>query len=424
MIAGPSGLDFDALSQRIHPAASRVAPAGRDDPGLLRRLRPAGRRGRRSARASPSPPAGRGSRRRSPTAEPPSTSPRSPPTRPWPGTGSPASRGPGSTGWWPRRPTCTYQPGKRVMIKVKHERTADCVVGGFRWHKEGGVVGSLLLGLFDDDGRAAPRRGGLGLQRRSPPGVRRRRSSPTGPTPLADHPWTGRGDRAAAVPGGQSRWSAGKDLSWEPLRPELVCRGRLRPSPGRPVPPRHLVRAVATGPPAPAVVHLRPARHPGARPSWPRCSAPPAEPDPSSGLARSEGGHPLGQAGSRKWRQSSAKRSVGPRQRRSATSARTGGSTAGWPAPRRARPPVALVGQPSRPAWSAPRTWRGRPGPSRPTRRALSSIDPVVGEHRRGRRLPQPARPGKPSAESPTRASQSGIEAGHPELLPRRRLVA
>ena len=45
-----------------------------------------------------------------------------------------------------------YQPGKRVMLKVKHERTADCVVGGFRWHKEGGVVGSLLLGLFDEAG--------------------------------------------------------------------------------------------------------------------------------------------------------------------------------------------------------------------------------------------------------------------------------
>ena len=51
-----------------------------------------------------------------------------------------------------KRPDLTYREGERVMAKVKHERTADCVVAGFRWHKSGGVVGSLLLGLFDDDG--------------------------------------------------------------------------------------------------------------------------------------------------------------------------------------------------------------------------------------------------------------------------------
>ena len=113
-----------------------------------------------------------------------------------------------------------YQQGKRAMIKVKHERTADCVVAGFRWHKSGDVVGSLLLGLYDGDGVLHH----VGVS--SAFSAARRGSSWT----LAPYrteagsatPGWRRGHPRGRVPGGQSRWSAGKDLSWEPLRPELV----------------------------------------------------------------------------------------------------------------------------------------------------------------------------------------------------------
>ena len=115
-----------------------------------------------------------------------------------------------------------YEPGKRTMIKVKHQRTADCVVAGFRWHKEGGVVGSLLLGLFDGDAvlhhvgvasgfSAARRRAFLDE-------IEAYRKGAT-----AGHPWIPEGQPSGRVPGGPSRWNSGKDLSWEPLRPELVC---------------------------------------------------------------------------------------------------------------------------------------------------------------------------------------------------------
>lgn len=120
----------------------------------------------------------------------------------------------------------TYEPGKRVMLKVKHERECDCVVAGFRWHRkdEEPAVGSLLLGLYDDKGvlqhvgvcasfSAAKRRELVKLLK------------PYRKDALASHPWKNwAGDVRAEsrMPGGQSRWSQGKDLSWEPLRPELV----------------------------------------------------------------------------------------------------------------------------------------------------------------------------------------------------------
>jgi ATP-dependent DNA ligase len=115
----------------------------------------------------------------------------------------------------------TYQPDKRAMMKVKHERTADCVVGGFRWHKSGGVVGSLLLGLFDDAGvlHHVGVASGFSAARRTEflDVLEPYRSDAT-----TGHPWLAEGTPEGRVPGGQSRWSAGKDLSWEPLRPELV----------------------------------------------------------------------------------------------------------------------------------------------------------------------------------------------------------
>ena len=139
-----------------------------------------------------------------------------------------------------RRP---YQPGKRAMIKIKHARTADCVVAGFRWHKDGPgeLVGSLLLGLYDDDGRAAPRRRHARLH-----GGRRRELAeelaPLREDALDGHPWRdGRPPTdatTAACPARRAAGTAGKDLSWEPLRIERVCEVDVRPPAGRPLPPR------------------------------------------------------------------------------------------------------------------------------------------------------------------------------------------
>src|SRR5262249_33899707 len=121
-----------------------------------------------------------------------------------------------------------YVAGKRAMIKIKHARTADCVVAGFRWHKNGpGVlVGSLLLGLYDETGAlhhvgvtssvTAAKRKGLA-----------RALAPLRDPALDAHPWrdgaSPDGTAGTRMPGGQSRWSAGKDLSWEPVRVERVC---------------------------------------------------------------------------------------------------------------------------------------------------------------------------------------------------------
>jgi ATP-dependent DNA ligase len=119
-----------------------------------------------------------------------------------------------------------YQPGKRAMFKIKHARTADCVVAGFRWHKdgEGTRVGSLLLGLYDDRKRLHH----VGVT--SAFNMKARRElvallEPLRRNAMQDHPWKdwAQQDGATRMPGGQSRWSAGKDLSWEPVRPELVC---------------------------------------------------------------------------------------------------------------------------------------------------------------------------------------------------------
>jgi ATP-dependent DNA ligase len=124
----------------------------------------------------------------------------------------------------------TYEPNKRVMLKVKHERDCDCVVAGFRWHKKGErtEVGSLLLGLFDDSGVLHH----VGVCASFTEERRRQMTEYLAPyrnDALAAHPWRQWAEGAAAVepgqrmPGGQSRWSQGKDLSWEPLRPELVA---------------------------------------------------------------------------------------------------------------------------------------------------------------------------------------------------------
>jgi ATP-dependent DNA ligase len=119
-----------------------------------------------------------------------------------------------------------YQQDKRVMWKVKHERTADCVVAGYRVHKDGEGVGSLLLGLFDDEGTLHH----VGVAS-SFTAARRRELvdelAPLRERALEGHPWREWADAQAhetgRMPGGQSRWNAQKDLTWEPLRPELVA---------------------------------------------------------------------------------------------------------------------------------------------------------------------------------------------------------
>jgi ATP-dependent DNA ligase len=117
-----------------------------------------------------------------------------------------------------------YEPDKRTMFKVKHERECDCVVAGFRWHKVGDrdAVGSLLLGLYDDAGTLHH----VGVCASFT--IQKRRElvdflSEYRQNALENHPWKAfSSDEMGRMPGGQSRWSSGKDLSWEPIRPELV----------------------------------------------------------------------------------------------------------------------------------------------------------------------------------------------------------
>ncbi|MBV8295735.1 MAG: ATP-dependent DNA ligase, partial [Acidimicrobiia bacterium] len=151
VIAGPDGLDFDALSQRIHPAESRVAMLAETTPSSFvafdalatgdedLRTRPYAERRKVLARVlrRARPPV-----HLTPVTEDPSTA------RDW----FDRFEGAGLDGVVAKAADTRYEEGKRLMVKVKHERTADCVVAGFRWHKEGGVVGSLLLGLYDGAG--------------------------------------------------------------------------------------------------------------------------------------------------------------------------------------------------------------------------------------------------------------------------------
>jgi ATP-dependent DNA ligase len=225
VIATDHGLDFDALQMRLHPAASRVAKLAAETPAsfvafdLLARERDV--RGRPQAE-----------RRRllEEAVDGDATRVHL----------SPCSRdrvlaaewfhrfeGAGLDGVVAKHERTTYQPGKRAMVKVKHARTADCVVAGFRWHKQGPgtLVGSLLLGLYDDEGTLQH----VGVTSSFPMETRRRLAGELAPLrrgALASHPWrewaaAGAGD--VRMPGAQSRWSAGKDLSWEPLRVERVC---------------------------------------------------------------------------------------------------------------------------------------------------------------------------------------------------------
>ncbi len=226
VIATERGLDFDALQMRLHPAASRVKKLAAETPAsfvafdLLARdssdLRSRHHAERRRlleqalARAAGSVHLTPSSRDRSLADE-------------W----FHRFEGAGLDGVVAKHESTTYQPGKRVMVKVKHVRTADCVVAGFRWHKQGPgtLVGSLLLGLYDDAGVLHH----VGVTSAFTMESRRRLAAELEPLrkrALASHPWrewAEVSDGAVRMPGAQSRWSAGKDLSWEPLRIERVC---------------------------------------------------------------------------------------------------------------------------------------------------------------------------------------------------------
>ncbi len=229
VIAKDGELDFDALQLRIHPAASRVRLLSKQTPAsiVFFDLLCEGGRDLRGEEFQ--------SRRRELESL---LSSALPPIHLTPATreSSVASdwfrrfEGAGLDGVVAKPISGAYQPGKRVMLKVKHERDCDCVVAGFRWHKQGerAGVGSLLLGLFDDSGALQH----VGVCASFTEKKRRELVEYLAPyrrDALADHPWKLWAEHGAEpgaaghrMPGGQSRWSQGKDLSWEPLRPELV----------------------------------------------------------------------------------------------------------------------------------------------------------------------------------------------------------
>jgi ATP-dependent DNA ligase len=230
VIAGADGLQFEALLLRIHPAASRVALLASETPASfvawdLLAL------GDEDLRAVP-----QGERRArleavlggiaAPVHLTPATRDRAT-AADW----FDRFEGAGLDGVVAKRLDAPYQPGKRAMLKLKHKRTADCVVAGFRWHVNGPgtLVGSLLLGLFDGEGTLHH----VGVT--SSFTMDRRAElvgflEPYRKNAMDGHPWGGWAEWAAAaeasgqrLPGATSRWNRGKDLSWEALRPELVC---------------------------------------------------------------------------------------------------------------------------------------------------------------------------------------------------------
>jgi len=225
VIATPQGLDFDTLQLRLHPAASRVEKLAKETPSSFVAfdvLAVAGRNLMTVPQAA-----------RRAALEELLVGVR-PPVYLTPATRDRAIaldwltrfEGAGLDGVIAKPESGPYLPGKRAMIKVKHARTADCAVAGFRWHKSGrDAVGSLLLGLYDDGGMLQH----VGVTSSFTMAMRRQLVKELAPLridAMADHPWrnwAGAAGESSRMPGGQSRWSAGKDLSWEPLRVERVC---------------------------------------------------------------------------------------------------------------------------------------------------------------------------------------------------------
>ncbi|HVL36937.1 MAG TPA: ATP-dependent DNA ligase [Burkholderiales bacterium] len=227
VIATPRGLDFDALQLRLHPAPSRVAKLAQETPASFVAFDLLAAKGKRLMAASQ---AERRARLEALLAG------ATPPVHLTPMTRERGLaiewlerfEGAGLDGVIAKPAALAYQPGKRAMIKVKHARTAECVVAGFRWHKSGrDAVGSLLLGLYDE--RDVLHHVGVTssftLAKRK---ALARELEPLRRNAFQNHPWREWAQAAASgqtqrMPGAQSRWSGGKDLSWEPLRIERVC---------------------------------------------------------------------------------------------------------------------------------------------------------------------------------------------------------
>lgn len=233
VIVSETGLDFEALQLRLHPAASRVRKLAEETPASfvafdLLAL------GDRSLMDEPF-----SERRRllesvlddalarvhlTPVTTDPDVA------EDW----FTRFEGAGFDGVMAKPTDQPYEPDKRVMWKVKHERTADCVVAGFRWHKDGETVGSLLLGLHDEAGVLHH----VGVATSFT--AARRRELVTELAPLREnalegHPWQKWAEAHAEqrIPGAYSRWAVGKDLSWEPLRIEWVAEVRYEHVQGR-----------------------------------------------------------------------------------------------------------------------------------------------------------------------------------------------
>ena len=220
-------LDFDALQLRLHPAASRVKLLAGQTPSSfvafdLLCL------GDKDLRSEPFAARRKELERQLKTVPPPSHITPATSDRAVAADWFKRFEGAGLDGVVAKPVSGTYEPNKRVMLKVKHERDCDCVVAGFRWHKKGDrtLVGSLLLGLFDDAGTLQH----VGVCASFSIEKRKQLAEflqPYHKNALAAHPWKewqeGAEEGATSrMPGGKSRWSQGKDLSWEPLRPELV----------------------------------------------------------------------------------------------------------------------------------------------------------------------------------------------------------
>lgn len=226
VVARSGALDFDALQLRIHPAASRVTLLSQEIPASIvffdllaegeRDLRGVPFEERRNLLAS-------------------LLSAAVPPLHLTPATSELSIaadwfrrfEGAGLDGVIAKPATGAYEPNKRVMLKVKHERDCDCVVAGFRWHKkgDGDRVGSLLLGLFDESDTLQH----VGVCASFTDQKRIELVEYLAPyreNALSNHPWQEWAvqelEGGRRIPGAQSRWSAGKDMSWQPLRPELV----------------------------------------------------------------------------------------------------------------------------------------------------------------------------------------------------------
>ncbi|WP_353945901.1 ATP-dependent DNA ligase [Streptomyces sp. HUAS MG91] len=225
VIARDGRLDFDALSERIHPAESRVRTLAERTPASFVAFdvlalgdeslteAPLTERRRRLEEAL----AG--------TSAPVHLAPATTDAE-LAGRWFEQFEGAGLDGIVAKSPELRYRQDERLMIKVKHERTADCVVAGYRFHKSGQVVGSLLLGLYDDQG-ALQHVGvcaAFTMKRRTELVAE---LEPLRMDDIAGHPWAAWGDQSAheakRMPGATSRWTGKKDLSWVALRPDLVC---------------------------------------------------------------------------------------------------------------------------------------------------------------------------------------------------------